>query len=248
MAKNVFNVDDLNVKFQEILSRLLNPVQSLPAEVQIAEKLFNASSSQIIHEFLHFCSKGMANCFPVIGGNKGPSQSIKKERNFKEFRVQCQTSNAWLSVLEFCALEVCFETTSCLQHILQHLWSTTNPSVTTSYSFSIDDSTHEVPDDMLENAGILDHAGWCIKRARDDVRQMPPVVELRVKVGAQQLINVEKETLNEVLERIGKDVADDSGIHRFEILEQFLGVFKMLHDKASLLIRDGITQQKKGTI
>ena len=142
--QNVFNVYDLHVKFREILLRLSNPVQSLPAEVQIAEKLFNASASQVIHDFIDFCGKGMANCFPVVIGGKGPSSNlcIKTERNFKAFRVSCQTSKAWLSVLDFCVLDVCFETTSCLQHVLQHLWSTakTKPSLSISHPINNADS------------------------------------------------------------------------------------------------------------
>ena len=231
--------------------RLLNPVQSLPAEVHIAEKLFNASASQVIHDFLDFRGKGMANCFPVVIGGKGPSSSqcITTERNFKAFRVSCQTSKAWLSVLNFCVLDVCFETTSCLQHVLQHLWSTakTKPLLSISHPINNADS-QESDDDSLENAGILNHAGWCVKRAGDDVIKMPPVVELRFKEGSQQMVKVEKVVLNNVLEGIGEDVANECGIHRFEIQEQFLGVFQMLHDKATIILRDGITQKKKETI
>ena len=77
------------------------------------------------------------------------------------------------------------------------------------------------------------------KETRDDVIKMPPVVELRFKEGSQQMVKVEKVALDDVLEGIGEDVANECGIHRFEIQEQFLGVFKMLHDKATIILRDG---------
>ena len=189
-----FSESELRIRLEEVLARLADPLHSLPDEVRISEKLLSFCSSDVVTEFLQYCCLHLTSC--VVNVTKkfqNPSEDVITEKNFREFRVDCESCNVWLQVLDVCNVEPCQAASCCIQHILQHFWTTVSCAQSMSQHLS-PNTCREIPgvhDDSLEVAGLLNHAGWCIKRARDAIKAMPSVTSVRVgKEGAETIADL----------------------------------------------------------
>ena len=255
-----FELDELRFRLGEVLSRLINPLHSLSEEVEICAKLLSIHSTSVVEKFLEYCGQQMSSCMVVKKHMQSLNEHVTRERNFTEFRIACESSEAWLGVLDACNVAQCIAASCCLQHILQHLWTRAvhsnggldepraSSANTSNSNDDNDDDDDDANDDILEDAGLLNHAGWCIKRARDDIKAMSSVVNVRLGADSSETIPVTKDIVYEMVESIGRDVDHGNDGYKFHVKEHFLPVFKMLHNKASIIIEHRIREHNKDAV
>ena len=249
----LFRVNDFRGKVSEILVILSQSVSMTPDELAVAinlcERALGLAEFQL---FLESCVEGMTNCYLRAAKIKGNSamKSMAVERNFNLFRFECQKSEAWKAVLANCSLVSGLASPCCLQHILQHIWSTVPPSSHNSTTDEVTQPQEPVDvaeeEDHLEDIGILYDAGWCIKRARDDIQKMPTVVE--VMTTASDSILVRKEIVEEVINIIGSDMLTGKDGYMFVFNDNFLGFFKLLHDKCCNSMKQSLQKMQKDAV
>ena len=248
-SADALSVNELQHEFEEVLVRLGNPAHSVENDVMISQKLFNIRSTAAVHRFLHFCCNGLNNCLNAGKKSHQLNSFVIIERKFKDFRLASENSEAWYSVLNACGVERNDASSCCLQHILQHFWTTNSAMTPEMPAIPPPRMTiSESQEDELENAGILHHGGWCIKRARDDTRDLPAIVQLRVRLGSEEKIEVQKVQIENMVGTIGQDVPCGNEGYKFVVNEHFIQFFKALHDKASVFIKYGIEQHLKDTV
>ena len=100
----------------------LPPLHSL-SEVKIYAKLLSIHSTSIAKKSLEHCGQQMPSCMVVKKHMRNLNEHVARERNFREFRIACESSEAWLGFLDACNVDQCFATSCYLQHILQHFWT-----------------------------------------------------------------------------------------------------------------------------
>lgn len=95
-------------------------------------------------------------------------------------------------------------------------------------------------DDSLADEAILKHAGWCFKRVREDIKNGPNLIEIRESPHNIDTVTVTKASLLNTISNFGNDVRAINGLFYFEANPEILTFMKMLHDKASKLLKEQI--------
>ena len=144
-----------------------------------------------------------------------------------------------------------------LQHILQHFWSTltfsdlrkiynkvaNEESCINDKLLSAGDEHINQKTDEAGDAAILYHAGWVLKRVREDCKAGEEKVASRMKPGVEDFINVTKEEIMSTISLLGTDEKDlDNRKFHFRPNVTLLSFFMMLHEKSKFLLK-GIIQE-----
>ena len=110
-----FEMDELRFRLADVLSRLSNPLHSLSEEVKICAKLLSIHSTSIVKKSLGYYGQQMSSCVVVKKHMQSLNEHVARKRNFREFRIACESSEAWLAVLDACNVDQCIAASCCLQ-------------------------------------------------------------------------------------------------------------------------------------
>ena len=211
-----------------------------------------------LENFLISCAKSILSCYDKISTLKIGIQrkQVRLEQEFSKARVSDESINtAWACLLNEIKITNLSGSGVVLQHILQYFWSTltfsdlrkvynkvaNEESCINDKLLSAGDEHINQKTDEAGHAAILYHAGWVLKRVREDCKAGEEKVALRVKPGVENFINVTKEEIMSTISLLGTDEKDlDNGKFHFRPNVTLLSFFMMLHEKSKFLLKGSI--------
>ena len=211
-----------------------------------------------LENFLISYAKSILSCYDKIITLKIGIQrkQVKLEQEFSKARVGNESINtASACLLNGIKITNLSGSGVVLQHILQHFWSTltfsdlrkvynkvaNEESCINDKLLSAGDEHINQKTDEAGDAAILYHAGWVLKRVREDCKAGEEKVALRVKPGVEDFINVYKEEIMSTISLLGTDEKDlDNGKFHFRPNVTLLSFFMMFHEKSKFLLKGSI--------
>lgn len=144
-------------------------------------------------------------------------------------------SISWANILRVLKISESTASVNVLQHILQHCWSTIGSTVEKK-----DVEPHLLqsrkPDD-LELMAIREHAGWAVKRARDNIKAGTEG-GLKIQKSPQDTSNCDINQAHPLalISKLGKDEKQEDGLFRFIPIDEVVVFFTYLHDIVDKLL------------
>ena len=176
----------------------------------------------------------------------------KLESSFKTLCEKASITTNWALLFDACGLDVSETTNNILNHVLQHFWTSIvlaeshdlneEHEFFTKLSDSLSSNPHDEENDVnsIEGKTVQEHAGWVFKRVRDLIIPGPQVHKIQVSTTNATESEVDKNYLQSLIERLGKDNLVQPGKFLFISESSVVEVFIYLHEILEKIVKDGL--------
>ena len=176
----------------------------------------------------------------------------KLESSFKPLREKASITTNWGLLLDACGLDMSETTNNILNHVLQHFWTSIvlaechdlndEHESFTKLSDSLSSNPHDEESDVnsIEGKTVQEHAGWVFKRVMDFINTGPQVHKIQVSKTNATEIEVNKNHLQSLIAKLGKDNLVQPGKFLFIPEASVVEVFIYLHEIVEKIVKDGL--------
>eukprot|EP00112_Aurelia_sp_Birch-Aquarium-sp1_P005526 Seg1629.5 transcript_id=Seg1629.5/GoldUCD/mRNA.D3Y31 product="hypothetical protein" protein_id=Seg1629.5/GoldUCD/D3Y31 len=167
----------------EVVNRLSqNNLNFVSNEVHAAKamaKVFEEESS-LFEDFMHIVTEVIRLSYSSVVKNEKESfdgKLVAVEKAFLEARLKFQHEKRMLELATKCNVPLS-QIQIIFQHVLQHVWSICTSSDDNHVPKKVVSSSFAKHDELGDDA-ILWHAGWVLKRVREDIKKGPEYINMK---------------------------------------------------------------------